>query len=360
MNRASIRMSAALALCAFLATFPISRALADSLPQTMQAIRYDTAAGAGALKLETVAVPVPQAGQVLVKVYAASVNPSDWLVGTPRPPGAGPPPGPPPGGARMLGPRNPGNDLAGVVVAIGPYVTDVKVDDAVIAALQQIGGGAYAEYALCLDAVLAPKPKNFTYEQAAGIPTAGFTGLRMVLLANVQKGERVLVIGAAGGVGSTAVQVAKSRGAYVIASASSIHNDYLKSLGVDEIVNYDKDAVGDKLKDVDVVINSVGSENAAAISYVRKGGRIIDIAGQADPAACAAAGVSCSSGGPGQGPSDRELMRTLVQLANAGQYSVKVEKAFPLPDTSAAYAYGRSGNREGKLIITVNAGAAKP
>jgi len=360
MNSAPIRIPATVVASALLALLSGVRVFAAPLPQTMQAIRYDAAAGAGALKLDTVALPVPQAGQVLVKVYAASVNPSDWRVGTANPPGGGPPPGPPPGGMRMMGPRNPGNDLAGVVVAVGPDVTDVKPGDAVIAALQQIGGGAYAEYALCLDAVLAPKPKAFTYEQAAGIPTAGFTGLRMVLLANVQKGERVLVIGAAGGVGSTAVQVAKSRGAHVIASASSVHNEYLKSIGVDEIINYDKESVGDRLKDADVVINSVGSENAAAIGYVRKGGRIIDIAGQPDPAACAAAGVGCISGGPGQGPSDGELMKMLVALANAGQYSVKVEKAFPLAETSAAYAYGRTGNREGKIIITLVAAATKP
>lgn len=257
----------------------------------------------------------------------------------------------------MMGARNPGNDFAGVVVAVGTGVTDYKVGDKVVGALQKAGGGAYAQYAVALDSVLSLKPKKFTFEQAAGIPTAGFTGLRMALLAEIKKGEKVLVIGAAGGVGSTAVQVAKSEGAYVIGSAASRHNDYLKSIGVDQVVNYDKEKVGDKVKDVDVVINSVGSENAAALTYAKKGGRVVQIAGQPDTAACAAAGVTCINGGPGKGPSDGDLIKQLVQMADEGKYTVKVEKAFPLSAVNDAYTFGRSGDREGKVIIDVRSDA---
>ncbi|MFT3906183.1 MAG: NADP-dependent oxidoreductase [Steroidobacteraceae bacterium] len=382
-------------------------ACAAAVPTQMQAVRSDAASGT--LKVQTVDVPTPKEGQVLLKVYAAGLNPSDWRTGGgggppgggaggpqgggaggapggapgggapgAAPGGAGGPPGggagaggppgggaggPPgggaPGGMMGGGARNPGNDAAGVVVAVGPGVTEYKVGDKVIAALQQIGGGAYAEYALALVKNMAPKPKNFTYEEAAGIPTAGFTGLRMVLVAKIAKGERVLVIGAAGGVGSTAVQVAKSEGATVISSASSRHAAYLKSIGVDEVISYDTEKVAEKARNIDVAIVTVGSENANAITYVKKGGRVVTIAGQADAAACAAAGVTCIGGGPSQSYSDGELMKQLVQLADAGKLKVKVDKVFTLAQVNDGYTLGRAGNREGKLVLSIDKDAAK-
>lgn len=370
-------------------------AVSAAVPQTMQAIRND----GGTLKLQTVDVPVPTEGQILIQAYAASANPSDWGggggMGAGGPPGGGAPggapgaggpqgdagrapPGPggagaapagapagaggPPGGAGMGGMmmnRNPGNDVAGVVVAVGPGVTQFKVGDAVVAALQQSGGGAYAEYAVANAANAVRKPRNFTYQEAAGIPTAGFTGLRMVIVGKVQKGERVLVIGAAGGVGSTAVQAAKARGATVISSASSKHEQYLKSIGVDEIISYDKEDVAAKAKNIDVTIVTVGTENANGIKYTKKGGRVVTIAGQADAAACSAAGVTCLAGGPSASPTIGELLAELAQLGEAGKFSVKVDKVFPLADVNAAYEEGRKGNREGKLIIAIHKDSTK-
>ena len=349
-------------------------AWAAAVPARMQAYRTDSATP-GVLKLETVDTPVPTENQVLIQVYAAGANPSDWRTGGGGPPGggapggggpggggpgAGGPPGGgggPPGGMRM-GARNPGNDVTGVIVAVGSGITDFKVGDAVVAALQQAGGGAYAEYAIARDQDLARKPNSFTYEQAAGIPTAGFTGLRMAKLANIQKGERVAIVGAAGGVGSTALQVAKLQGAHVIAIASSKHNAYLKKLGADEIVDYDTDKVADKVKDVDVTIVTVGSENAAGVSYTRRGGRVVTIVGQADAAACTAAGVTCINGGPGA-ISDGDLVRELVSMANAGKFTVDVEKVFPFAQLNDALAMGRTGNREGKIVISMNKDSSK-
>lgn len=364
-----------------LAGIAVAAAVSAAIPQKMQAVRTDSAGAPGAMKIETVDVPTPKEGQVLVQVYAAGTNPSDWRTGG-RPGGAagapgGAPPGgasgppgaagpnaggaggPPGGGGRGMMARNPGNDMAGVIVAVGPGVTEYKVGDAVISGLQQAGGGSYAEYAVANVADMALKPKKFTFEQAAGIPTAGFTGLRMVILSNIKKGERVVVIGAAGGVGSTAVQAAKVRGAYVIASASSKHNAYLKSIGVDEIVNYDKEKPEDKIKDADLVISTVDTENAPSLKYVKKGGRVMTIAGQVDQAACTAAGVTCMSGGPNQGPSNGDLLKELSKMADEGKYTVKVDKVFPLTDVNAAHELGRAGNREGKIVLSINKDSAK-
>ncbi len=349
---------------------------AAAVPAKMQAIRNDAATST--MKLETVDVPTPKENQILIKAYAASANPSDWRAaggapggGAGGPPGgsAGGPPGGgtggppgggaggPPGGGMMN--RAPGNDVSGVVAAVGPGVTAFKVGDAVVAALQPSGGGAYAEYAVANVDSTVLKPKNFTYEQAAGIPTAGFTGLRMVIVGKVKKGDRVLVVGAAGGVGSTAVQAAKARGATVISSAKATHEKYLKSIGVDEIISYDKEDVADKAKNIDVTIVTVGSENSNGIKYTKKGGTVVTIAGQADAAACSAAGVTCLGGGPSASPTIGELLTELKQLAEAGKFTVKVDKVFPLAQTNDALAFGREGSREGKLAISITKDSAK-
>ncbi|MGC3982401.1 MAG: NADP-dependent oxidoreductase [Steroidobacteraceae bacterium] len=377
----------------------VATAVSAAIPAKMQAIRNDAATST--MTLQTVDVPTPKEGQILIQAYAASANPSDWggnpgnaagmaagaaPGGAPAgaaPGGAGGPPGgapqgaggPPggegmggapggaPGGAGMGGGmanRAPGNDVSGVVAAVGPGVTEFKVGDSVVAALQQSGGGAYAEYAVANVDTTVLKPKNFTYEQAAGIPTAGFTGLRMVIIGNVKKGDRVLVIGAAGGVGSTAVQAAKARGATVISSAKATHEKYLKSIGVDEIISYDKEDVAAKAKNIDVTIVTVGSENANGIGYTKNGGRVVTIAGAADAAACSAKSLTCSSGGPnGSTVTIKELLTELKQLAEANKFTVKVDKVFPLAQTNAALAFGREGSREGKLAISITKDSAK-
>jgi NADPH:quinone reductase-like Zn-dependent oxidoreductase len=318
----------------------VAIAAAPKLPQTMRAIRADST---GALKLETVPVPQVAAGQVLLRVYAAGTNPVDWSIRLPAPAGAPP--------TAMPAPRSaPGRDVAGVVAALGAGVTEYKVGDKVYTALP--GGGAFAEYAVAPAAELAMKPRKFSFEQAAGIPIAGYTGLRMVVLAGIKPGQRVLIIGAAGGVGSTAVQAARAAGGHVIAVAAARHHKYLQDLGAHEIIDYDKDNVAANAKGIAVVLNTVGSENANALTYVQPGAIILDASGQVDEKACAAARVTCTHVSR-QGPSNAELLKQLTEMADAGKYSVKVEKSFPLAKTDAALSYGRAGDREGKVIIAV-------
>lgn len=329
----------------------VAMAAAPKIPQTMQAVRADARAGGGAVKLEIVPVPQPVEGQVLLRVYAAGTNPVDWSIRVP-PSGA-------PQGAAATPPRAappPGRDVAGVIVALGPGVSGYKIGDKVYTALA--GGGAYAEYAVAPAAELAIKPQKFSFEQAAGIPIAGYTGLRMVVMANLKPGERVLIIGAAGGVGSTAVQAAHAAGAHVIAVASSRHDRYLQALGAHEIIDYDKEKVADKAKAIAVVLNTVGTENANALTYVEPGGLVLDASGQVDEKACAAARVTCIHV-QRQGLSNAHLLMQLTQMADAGKYSVKVEKSFPLAKTGEALSYGRTGDREGKVIIDVHKDAKR-
>jgi NADPH:quinone reductase-like Zn-dependent oxidoreductase len=328
-----------------LAFATVTMAASPTIPQTMRAIRTDASGAPGAVKLETVPVPQPAEGQVLLRVYAAGTNPVDWGIRGPMPAGSNAAAAPP---QRAAPP--PGRDVAGVIVAVGPGVSGYQVGDKVYTALA--GGGAYAEYAVAAATELAMKPQKFTFEEAAGIPIAGYTGLRMVVMANLKPGERVLIIGAAGGVGSTAVQAARAAGAHVIAVASSHHDKYLEALGAQEIIDYDRENVAEKAKAVAVVLNTVGSENAKALTYVMPGGLVLDAAGQVDEKACAAARVTCIHVAR-QGLSNAELLKRLTQMADAGKYSVKVEKSFPLAKTADALSYGRTGDREGKVIIAV-------
>lgn len=323
---------------------PAALAAAPKVPARMQAIFADPGSGAGALKLETVAVPAPQPGQVLVQIYAAGANPVDWMI---RAHDHAPPPP-----AGILG-----REIAGVVVARGAGVADYKIGDKVIVALPS--NGAYAQYVVADPADMAMKPRKLSFEQAAGIPVAAFTAQRMVVVGEVKKYQRVLVIGAAGGVGSAAVQLARAVGAHVIADASSQHHAYLKSLGADEIIDYDKESVADRAKNLDAVLNMVGGENSAAISYVRRGGVMLSAAGDYDEAACVAAGITCFHIRR-QGPTNGELIRQVARLADEGRYQVKIEKSFPLAQTAAAFDFGLSGNREGKIVIDMHRNANRP
>ena len=334
-----------------LAVATTTMAAPANIPQTMRAVRTEANGAPGVVRLETVPVPRPADGQVLLRVYAAGTNPVDWSIRAPTPAGSQTAAAPP---QRAAPP--PGRDVAGVIVALGSGVSGYQVGDKVYTALA--GGGAYAEYAVASAAELAMKPQKFTFEEAAGIPIAGYTGLRMVVMADVKPGQRVLIIGAAGGVGSTAVQATRAAGGHVIAVASSHHDKYLEALGAQEIIHYDKENVAEKAKAVAVVLNTVGSENANALTYVQPGGLVLDASGEVDAKACAAARVTCIHVAR-QGLSNAQLLKRLTQMADEGKYSVKVEKSFPLAKTGEALSYGRTGDREGKVIIDVHKDAKK-
>lgn len=282
------------------------------------------------LVLQTVPTPQPAAGQVLIRIYAASVNPVDWK----RP-------------ARI-----PGFDAAGVIDSVGPDVTAFKPGDAVFGRVN----GAYAEYATAVVAEVVAKPKSLTFEQAAAIPVAGVAGYRAVEEAQVAAGQRVAIVGAAGGSGSFAVQLAKARGARVIAIGHSSQQAFLKSLGADEFIAYDKDDVAAKVHHVDAALNLVDGQAEAALGYVRPGGHFTSIAGNPGADKCAAAKVTCAVIAGGNGAiSYGDAMRTLATLAEQGKYQVKVTKTFPLAEGAAAQALAHGGDTSGKIVIVVDA-----
>jgi NADPH:quinone reductase-like Zn-dependent oxidoreductase len=288
----------------------------------------------GHFQIQSVPKPEPQAGQVRIKVRAASVNPVDWKQAERAAPGT-----------RLI----PGRDLSGVIDALGDAAGPWKVGQAVMAIAT---GGSYAEYALAPIKAVAAKPARLSFEEAAGLPVTGETAWRaMITIANVQRGQRVLIHGGAGGVGSSAVQIAKARGAYVIATASPSHNGLLRSLGADEILDYHSVRFEEKLKDIDVVFNTVDADTGArSIAVLKPGGILISVNGAAPAAQCEAAKVRCSVTGFVTG----EMLGALSELAEQGKLRVHIDRRFPLADAVQALELNRQGHTGGKIILDVS------
>jgi NADPH:quinone reductase-like Zn-dependent oxidoreductase len=248
-------------------------------------------------------------------------------------------------------PAIPGYDAAGVVEALGKGVTAFKVGDAVVGRVN----GAFAQYVVADVVQVVPKPKRFTFEQAAGIPIAGMAAYGAAEAAKIQKGQRVAIIGAAGGAGSAAVDVARAMGARVIATGHSSQAQWLKQQGVEEFVAYDKENVAARIQDVDAVLNMVDGQAAPALAYVKRGGMLTSIAGAPTPEQCAAVSVTCvqiRATSPGMSIGD--TLRALNVLADAGKYTVRVTKTFPLTEATAAQAFAHAGDSVGKVILSVD------
>lgn len=344
------------------------RAGVDSTPAMQQAIVQTGLGGPEVLQLQSIPVLEPGPGQVLVRVVAASVNPGDWKFRTgsifkelgPPPGGApgGPPPGGPPGGPPQ--PKVPGGDVSGVIARLGPGVTAFQVGEPVIALLTVMGpaaipmNGGYAQYVVASVDSVAAKPAALTYAEAAGLGRAGAMAGRLVSDAKVSPGQRVLIAGAGGGVGSVAVQIAKARGAQVIGVASARHGDFLKSLGADQHIDYadadwPKGAAG-----IDVGIDTVGGGSAAQVlAAVKPGGVFISVLPNPalTPETCAASGVNCL---PAPAGGTDPYLASVVALAQAGKIKVQVDQAFPLAEAGQAQEASRAGHTQGKIIIVVD------
>ena len=354
--------------CAAALSIIVTTAFAADVPHTMKAIVQQGIGGTEVLKLERLPVPQPRANQVLVRVYAAAINPLDWRarMGIQRQDQGGPPRGGDKGAS--LAPRRgrtrtangpepmiPGGDIAGVIAAVGPGVMQWRVGDAVYGR----GRHGYSQYVLANSNDIAPKPKRLTFAQAAGIPTADITGLMAVKQAGVAAGQTVVIVGAAGGVGSAALQVAKAQGAKVIAIASSQHNTYLKQLGADEIVNYDKSNPADRIKNADALINTVDGSAAATLAYVKRGGAIVLPAGVISRTQCASAGVTCNGMDHARALSTAESLEQINALVDAGKFTVKVERSFPLEQAGQAQELDRAGHAEGKIVVVTTSAATR-
>ena len=315
---------------------------AQTNPATMKAVVANGYGGPEVLKYQDVPKPQPKNDEILVRVMAAAVNPVDTYVRQGRL------------GKRSndSGPLIIGYDIAGVVEKTGADARKFKPGDAVYCYLSVMRGGGYAEFAVAKESEAALKPKNINFEEAAAVPLAATTAWQALIdTAKIDKGQTVLIHGGSGGVGSFAVQIAKARGAKVIATASTAHQALLKQLGVDQAIDYTTTKFEDVVKDVDVVLNCVRAD-ALARSYasVKKGGMIISITDEPDQTECAKHSITCSRMGAHP---EASVLEEVTKLIDARKITPIVSQTFPLADASKAQQQIETHHTVGKIVLKV-------
>ncbi len=310
----------------------------------MRAITQQALGGPEVLELVDRPQPEPTPTEVLVRVAAAGVNPVDWKVRLR-------------GGLLGEPPFTVGWDVAGTVEALGFGVTRFAVGDRVFGMPRfPREAAAYAEYVTSPSRQLARIPEGLSDVEAAALPLAGLTAWQaLVETADVQPGQRVLVLGASGGVGHLAVQIAKARGAYVIGTARSPKHEFLAELGADEAVDYSLGPVEEAVGDVDVVLDLVGSEDSAGtLRTLREGGLFIVV-----PSATGLelleelAGDRVRVTGILVEP-DRAGLEALAGLVESGALRPHVSQTFPLEEAARAHEASETGRTQGKLVLTIS------
>ena len=307
--------------------------------QTIKAIRVHDYGNADQLKLEQIPQPEPQEGEVLVRVYAAAVNPVDWKIRA--------------GWLKNFRPSTfpyvPGADLAGVVEKVGSGVTSFQPGQEVFGRSSK---GSYTEYGIAPANALALKPKSLSFDEAATIPVGATTAWQGLFdHGNLQSGQRVLILGGAGGVGLFAVQFARWKGAHAISTASTGNVDFVRSLGAETVVDYTKTRVEDEVHDVDLVFDTVGGAAlASAWPILKRGGTLVSTAGQPDEAKARELGVRTESF---SAQVTSELLSTFAQLISEGQVKTVVGATFPLSEAGKAQELSQGGHGRGRIILHI-------
>lgn len=317
----------------------------------MKAIRINEFGGTEVLKLEEVARPVPAADEILVKIYASGINPTDWGIRK--------------GGNDFLRPLLklpliPGWDAAGIVEETGSDVTAFKKGDAVYGVPNFPGNGSYAEYCAAKASQFALKPESISFNEAAAVPLAGLTAWTAIFEhGKLKAGQRILIQGASGGVGSFAVQFAKARGAYVIGTASAGNLDYLKQLGADEVIDYKNQSFEDVVQDLDVVFDASplrdNGERLKSVAVLKEGGILVsaNIDLPFSEEVLAALAKKRAKGELAANQARSEWLAEMGGLINEGKVKVYVSKVFPLEQVAEAHRESETWHVQGKLVLEV-------
>jgi NADPH:quinone reductase-like Zn-dependent oxidoreductase len=338
---AAMQISNRLLLVVVAAMLPLM-APAQSTKPTMKAIVVHEYGGPEVLKYEDVPRPDPKEDQLLVRVIAAGVNPVDGMIRSGMFAKEG----------NRAFPIILGGDVAGVVEKIGSSITKFKAGDPVFAYVGLDNSGGYAQYALVTEREAAPKPKSLAFAEAAAVPIVAMTAWQALIdTAKLKSGQTVLIHGGSGGVGSFAIQIAKARGAKVIATASTANQDFLKQLGADVAIDYTKQTFEDIAKDVDVVLDSIGKDTLArSYGIVKKGGFIVTLVARIDQAELDKHGIRGAS--LGVEPNSNELAE-IGKLIDEKKIKVIVSQTFPLADAVKAQEQVATGHTRGKIVLKV-------
>ena len=307
----------------------------------MKAVVINEYGNESVLNYTDVERPEPKADEILVKVHVAAVNPADWKIRD--------------GMGEMFGFKLPlilGGDIAGTVEEVGVGVENFKQGDAVYGMTLSSLSGGYAEYAVAKADAIAPKPESLDFANAASLPIAALTAWQAIFdLANLSSGQRILITGASGGVGSMAVQLAKAKGAFVIGTASGKNEKFVRDLGADEFVDYTAQPFEEVVKDVDVVFDTVGGDTLEqAFQTLKKGGFLVSSAQTPSEEKARELGVEadwvfCK-------PSAQQLAE-INRLIEEGKLKTHVETVLPLTDVRKAHQLSQSRRTRGKIVLQV-------
>jgi NADPH:quinone reductase-like Zn-dependent oxidoreductase len=317
----------------------------------MKAVRINEFGGPEVMKLEDIERPIPGPDEILVKVYASGVNPVDWAIRK--------------GENEALRsfiklPITLGWDAAGIVEATGGDSILFKKGDAVYGIPNFPGDGSYAEYCVAKASQFAHKPLSLNFNEAAAVPLAALTAWTgMFEHGKLQPGQRIVILGASGGVGSFAVQFAKAKGAYVIGVASTNNLSYLTELGADEVIDYRSQNIEDLVHNVDVVLEASPTrdnyERVKAIGLLKKGGVFVSVNVDFpfdDKVIQAAANNNIKAElAPNQPRHD--WLSEIALLIDEGKVKVVVSKIFPIERVAEAHLESETWHVKGKLILEV-------
>ncbi len=304
---------------------------------TMKAVRIHQWGGNEVVGIEDVDIPRPGTDEVRIQLRAASINPVDWKIRE--------------GYLQewFTLPLTLGKDGAGDVVEVGEHVHALKIGDAVCGHF----GHTFAEFTVAKAADIVRTPAGLDYFQAAALPLAGLTAWRALMNgAELRAGQHVLIHGAAGGVGSLAVQFARIRGARVMATASADNEAFVRALGADTFLDYRIVCFEDVVQDVDVVFDAVGGETLArSYAVVRPGGTLVTIAGQPSPESAAEHRIRVLGGDFSQ-PS-HAILSEISNLVESGRVKIHVSQIYPFSAVKQALTDCQRGHIRGKLVLQV-------
>jgi NADPH:quinone reductase-like Zn-dependent oxidoreductase len=308
----------------------------------MKAVRIHKYGGPEVLQYEDAPLPSLERGDVLIRVHGAAINPVDWKVreGYLRE------------RVQHKFPLILGWDVSGVIEKITPGVSQFKAGDQVYSRPDLARDGSYAEYIAVRESEIALKPATIDHIHAAAIPLAGITAWVALLdTAKLSSGHRVLVHGAAGGVGHFAVQLAKWKGAYVIGTASARNHDLVRQLGADELIDYQTTKFEDVARDFDAVLDTIGGDTQMrSWKVLKRGGILVSIITPPAPEMGQKYGVRYAYVFIGPNPAALEEMAKLVE---AGKLRAVVENNLPLAEARRGHEISQSGHARGKISLRV-------
>src|SRR6201987_864991 len=305
----------------------------------MKAVTISKYGDAGVLTHANIERPKPKSDGILVRNRAAAVNPVDWKIRD--------------GLGEMFGLQFPivlDCEIAGTIEEVGSEVRDFRTGEPVYGYVSLQRNGGYAECTIAKSDEIAPKPESLDFDRAAAIAVGALTSWQAIFdTANLQDGQRILITGASGGVGSMAVQLAKAKGAFVIATASGKNEEFVRSLGANEFVDYTRGKFEEKVREVDVVFDTVGGDTLErSFETLRRGGCLVTTVMPPSEEKAENYGIRASM--IGVQPSGEQL-REINKLIAAGKLKTHIATVLPLTEVRKAHQLSESGRTRGKIIL---------